>query len=162
MDYSNNACMFKFTPHQKATMEACWEVYRLGNSDRPDIELTIGVPSASMDLAPLENQMFILPDFDGVVKCTTRADSSEGNLDLYLTVNDRVSFNSRSDYCASVASGNSESCKSLRTGLFSRIFSRLFRRLCGRGGGTSGTLYVGVRAESDVPVKGVQVECNYD
>lgn len=157
MDYSNNECMFEFTPDQRDVMDACWDVYRLGNDSREPIELTLGETSASLDLAPEERQIYVIQNVTRLVTCTTSG-NPEGDVDLYLRMNEPPLFSQRRDLCSGTSVDNTESCSTRR--FRSRIVAWFLERVFGRANFVTGTLYVGILAGSFRFVEGVQVVCN--
>lgn len=77
MDYSGDACWYKFTEGQIAVMRASWQTYRAIDT----IALQEGQPSEPIILVASDRQLYSMISSDPV-KCT--ASANEGEVGLYL------------------------------------------------------------------------------
>ena len=110
MDYSDDVCMFEFTAGQKLVMQACWDIYRLGNdSNRPLLDLALGRASSRLNLAPGERQTYFMSiaGVNKAIECLLLG--NEGNADLYVDVNAAPRFDGP-DCCNSSLANSDESC----------------------------------------------------
>jgi hypothetical protein len=176
MDYSDDVCLYEFTDGQTTVMQACWDMYRLGNgSDRPEIELSLGVPSAPLYLVPGESQVYRLDisDVEGNVICTTSGD--EGDADLYVSLDSPPSFDI-SDCCVSESEDSIESCGRVittvrRPPFFCSIFLFLFwpfsllcpdpdeDDMCEDPDAIATTLYAGVKTYDIYSLQELTIAC---
>jgi hypothetical protein len=86
MDYSDDNCMYEFSPGQAVAMKAQYELYRMGGlREREDLSVGDGIPTDPLSLFLGEVQIFIFAAAPGIrrrVTCSTAGDN--GDADLYM------------------------------------------------------------------------------
>ena len=111
MDYSDDNCLYEFTPAQVTRMFAQYTLYRIG---RQDITLQDSVTSGPTDMLQHELQTYVLQVPSGSnVECTSEASDTFGDVDIYMRDGATPDISTNNFGCTSQSVGSSEACSML-------------------------------------------------
>lgn len=107
MDYSSDSCLYEFVPGQAVTMQAQWEIYRVGV--REDLSVADGISTEPLSLFQGEVQNYMFAGAPGtLVTCSTAGNN--GDADLFMRVDSPPDLSERIFYCGGGSSGSNEIC----------------------------------------------------
>jgi hypothetical protein len=109
MDYSDDNCMYEFTPGQADAMQAQYEMYRI--LVREDLSVGDGIPTDPLTLFQGQAQTYIFAAAPGIrrrVTCSIAGDN--GDADVYMRSSSPPDLTELFYDCADLREGSNEVC----------------------------------------------------